>query len=60
MRRSDEDLQKHTLSLYEGDFVRLQELYPELGASLVIRRLVRKHIKDLDPKAKTIKVEVDL
>lgn len=50
MARSEkEPMQKHTLNLYEGDFERLQELYPEIGASMVIRKIIRKHIADVTP-----------
>jgi len=44
-----EPMTKHTLHLYEGDYERLRELYPELGAAIVIRRLIRKHIKEVAP-----------
>ena len=44
-----EPMQKHTLHLYEGDYEGLRELYPELGAAIVIRRLVRKHLKEIPP-----------
>lgn len=40
-----EELQKHTLNLFEGDFERLQNHYPDVGASFIIRRLVRAHVK---------------
>jgi len=48
---------KHTLLLFEGDFARLQELYPEVGASIIIRRLVRKHIKEVEGNLATIKLK---
>ena len=41
-------LKKHTLHLYEEDFRRLQDLYPEIGASVVIRRIVRQYLNSLD------------
>lgn len=44
-----EPMTKHTLHLYEGDYERLRELYPELGAAIIIRRLIRKHIKEVAP-----------
>lgn len=49
---------KHTLNLYEGDFERLRELHPEVGASLVIRKIVRKYIRDTEPKVRLPKVDV--
>lgn len=54
------DTQKHTLNLYEGDFARLQELYPETGASIVIRTLVRKHIEEKTPKVDVSNVKVEI
>ena len=42
---------KVTLNLYDGDFQRLQSLYPRLGASKVIRVLVHSHLKDINDKA---------
>lgn len=45
-RKAEEfPLQKVTLLLYEGDFDRLRELKPDLGASKVVRLLVRKYIR---------------
>lgn len=38
-------LQKHTMNLFAGDFEALSLIYPELGAAVVIRRLVRMHIE---------------
>jgi hypothetical protein len=49
-RREDLPLQKVTLSLYEGDFNRLRELKPELGAARVIRLLVRQFIQKVEAK----------
>lgn len=45
-----EPVQKHTLNLYEGDFQRLQDMFPEIGASLVIRKIIRKYLTDASPK----------
>jgi len=50
-RREDFPLMKVTLNLYDGDFQRLQSLYPRLGASKVIRVLVHSHLKDINDKA---------
>jgi hypothetical protein len=43
-----EPLKKHTLFLYDGDFDKLATFYPELGASVAVRRVVRKHIQRLE------------
>ena len=44
-----EDLTKHTLHLFAGDYARLQENHPEIGAAKVIRHLVRHHLNKVDP-----------
>lgn len=46
--RERQKLRRHTLWLYDGDFERLGELYEDLGASVVIRTLVRKHLERID------------
>lgn len=52
MRKTEkEELQKHTLLLYAGDYAKLQEHYPTLGAAVVIRRLVRKTLNNIDKSA---------
>jgi len=51
MRKSEIPLQKHTLSLFEGDFARLIELHPEASAANVIRLLVRAHINRTEEQA---------
>lgn len=43
-RKSDYPLEKQTLNLRKGDFARLQELHPQLGAGRVVRELVVAHI----------------
>lgn len=58
--REDEETQKHTLHLFKGDFEQLQQLYPDLGASVIIRRLVRKKLEEMNGKMKQVNVEVDL
>lgn len=60
MRRKDfGETTKHTLNLYTNDFAQLQELYPEIGASLVIRKIVRQHIEKMTKGNKAISVEVN-
>lgn len=43
-----EMLRKHIIRLYEGDFDKLTAYYPEVTASVLIRKLVRRHLTDLD------------
>ncbi len=50
-RKEDLPLQKVTLVLYDGDFARLRDLHPRLGASKVVRMLVRKHIQEIEYRA---------
>lgn len=49
-----EDTTKHTLNLIRGDVQRLQSLYPELGASAVIRTIVHNHVVEIEAKAKAL------
>lgn len=58
--REDENLTKHTLHLFEGDMKKLQDLYPDVGAAAVIRKLVRSHIDKITPELRNIKVKVDI
>ena len=51
--RSEEELQKHTFHLYKGDYQKLQELYPDLGAAIIIRNLVRKYLTNIENKTET-------
>ena len=44
MAREHEELQKHTFHLYRGDYAKLQALFPELGAAIIIRKLVRQYL----------------
>lgn len=62
-KKSDIPLQKHTLLLYEGDFDKLKSYYPEIDGGLIVRRLVRTHIEQIEAPTKgqalpKIKVEV--
>jgi len=56
-------LEKVTLNLYAGDMKRLRDLYPVVGASVIIRELVRQNIasKELaERKAAGVEEDVDL
>lgn len=48
MSKAEEKLVKHTLNLYEGDYRKIQTLYPDIGAGAVIRRIVRNFIKRVE------------
>lgn len=43
-----EELQKHTLNLFSGDYARIQALYPDVGAGPIIRRVLRKFIEQCE------------
>lgn len=63
MRRSRDELTKHTMWLRAGDFAKLAELYPDFGASFVVRTLVSRHIEKIEaklPNEKIENLEVDL
>jgi hypothetical protein len=47
-RREAYALEKVTLNLRSGDFIRLRELHGRLGAGKVIRELVIGHIKRVE------------
>lgn len=51
-RREDFALRRHTLNLFDGDFERLQDIHgTRMGASKVIRDLVRAHLQMVDESA---------
>lgn len=56
-RKSDKPLTKHTLNLYEGQAEKLQTLHPRLGAAFVIRKLIDKHIADVEGQAASVAPE---
>jgi hypothetical protein len=56
MRKIKEELQKHTLQLFAGDYAKLQELHPEVGAAHVIRTMIRTYIKKVEPPVDTSKI----
>lgn len=55
---SIEPLHKHTLLIYEGDYLRLQNLYPEVGAAAIIRELIRAHLSKIDKPTDISKIKV--
>lgn len=60
MPRARQDLTKHTLLLRRGDVEELQILYPEVGASIIIRKLVADHIDKIRASAPRNEVKVDI
>lgn len=50
-RKEDKPLHKTTLNLVKGDFEKLQEAYPRLGAGKVVRELVNAHVRRIEEQA---------
>lgn len=51
-RDDDEGLSKHTLNLFPGDYQKLRDFYPDVGAGAVIRRIVRRFIEQIETTGK--------
>jgi len=47
-RKADYPLKKQSLNLRDGDWEKLQERHPRLGAGRVIREMVIAHIDRVD------------
>lgn len=62
MPRPKEELTKHTMNLFNGDYAKMQGFYPDIGAGAAIRRLVRSYIEQVEAgNAATLpNVEIDL
>lgn len=54
------DLQKCTMNLFRGDYAKLQDLYPDIGAATIIRRIVRKFIDQIEEKGQAVDAEIDV
>lgn len=52
VRKVPEDLEihKHTLNLYKGDYAAIQEMFPDIGAGVVIRKVVRNYVEAMRAK----------
>jgi len=58
-----EELTKHTLNLRKGDFDYLKGVYPKVGSSAVIRKLVSRHVDQLNrpvSSGETTEIKVEL
>lgn len=60
MRNEDDDLQKVTLNLFNGDMEKLRSFYPDVGASAVIRRIVRRYIEQIEVNGGSIDAKVEI
>lgn len=45
-----EELQKHTLNLFSGDYEKIQSFYPDVGAAVIIRKVIRHYIEQVEAK----------
>lgn len=60
MRKAEQELQKHTLNLFPGDYAKLQELYPDVGAAVIIRRIVHKFVEQIEEQGEAVEAEVSI
>ncbi len=54
------ELQKHTLNLFPGDYAKLQQFYPDLGAATIIRRIVRRFVEQIEEKGADVQAEINV
>jgi len=56
-----DQLTKHTLNLRKGDYERLRALFPDIGAAVIIRKIVSKFLDKTEADGKSgLKVEIEL
>lgn len=55
-----EDLTKHTLNLYSGDYLKIQELWPDIGAARVIRQIIRQFLEKLETTPAHIDIDLNV
>lgn len=60
MPRGETELQKHTMNLFPGDYAKLQELYPDIGAATIIRRIVHAFISQIEEKGTDVDAEIHI
>lgn len=56
----NDQLQKHTLNLYAGDYDRLALLFPDTGAGPIIRQIVHDFLAKVERPSVAPEVEVKL
>ena len=52
-RKETEELERRAVNFFKGDFGRLQDLHPRIGASKAVRMMVREHIRRAESKTET-------
>jgi hypothetical protein len=58
MPKRETELQKHTLNLCPGDYAKLQQFYPDIGAAVIIRRVVHKFVEQIEAEGTEADVEI--
>lgn len=56
----DENLTKHTMNLFAGDYAKLQQYYPDIGAATIIRRVIRAFVNQIEEKGADVVAEIDV
>ena len=61
-KKENEELTRHSLFLFAGDFDKLKELYPDVGAAFMVRRIIRQYILKIESKVEgeTPETEIDI
>lgn len=61
-RKAEDQLHKHTMNFFAGDIEKIADLYPDVGASVIIRRLVRDFVERVSAQnaSAVVKTEVKL
>lgn len=54
------ELQKHTLNLFAGDYEKIQSLFPDLGAAVIIRKVIRSFIERTEAGADETPIITDV
>jgi len=54
------ELSKHTMNLFPGDYAKLQDLYPDIGAATIIRRIVRAWIEKIEQTGNKAPSEIEV
>jgi hypothetical protein len=57
-RKAEHDLRKHTLNLFAGDVEKIQNFFPEIGASVIIRKIVHEFVERVEAEVEGTKVSV--
>ena len=58
MSKAKEDLTKHTLNIYSGDYAKIQAWWPEIGAAAVIRRIIRQFVEKVEAESEGEKTDI--